>query len=125
MHPLTLKQTQKPRSDQGKACHFASSTSAHHNRGSSSHQEDDDEDYGASRASTPSPTIYLNSLKPLGYQQYDIPTSSKQNDDLLFERQTTCSIKHNKCIRNLEVDSNRLARHYEESSGRKRNEDVE
>ncbi|GKE57453.1 hypothetical protein Tco_1496638, partial [Tanacetum coccineum] len=48
----------------------------------------DDEDDGASRASTPSPTTYLNSLKPLDYQQYDIPTSSEQDDDLLFERQT-------------------------------------
>ncbi|GJT16155.1 hypothetical protein Tco_0874861 [Tanacetum coccineum] len=49
---------------------------------------DDDEDDGASRASTPSPTTYLNSPKPLDYQLYDIPTSSEQNDDLLFERQT-------------------------------------
>ncbi|GJS42590.1 zf-CCHC domain-containing protein [Tanacetum coccineum] len=66
--------------------------------------EDDDEDDDASRASTSSPTTYLNSLGPLDYQQYDVPTSSEQND---------------------EVDSNRLARHYKESSGRKRNEDVE
>nr|GEV73530.1 pentatricopeptide repeat-containing protein [Tanacetum cinerariifolium] len=49
---------------------------------------DDDEDDGSSCASTPSPTTYLNSLKPLDYQQYDIPTSSEQDDDLLFERQT-------------------------------------
>ncbi|GJZ24245.1 hypothetical protein Tco_0561704 [Tanacetum coccineum] len=49
---------------------------------------DDDEDDGASRASTPSPTTYLNSLEPLDYQQYDIPTSSEKNDNLLFERQT-------------------------------------
>ncbi|GJT13461.1 hypothetical protein Tco_0860503 [Tanacetum coccineum] len=63
MRPLALKQTRKPR-------------------------RDDDEDDGASRASTPSPTTYLNSLKPLDYQQYDIPTSSQQDDDLLFERQT-------------------------------------
>ncbi|GJY81686.1 hypothetical protein Tco_0494437 [Tanacetum coccineum] len=49
---------------------------------------DDDEDDGASRASTQSPTTYLNSLKPLDYQQYDIPSSSKQDDDILFERQT-------------------------------------
>ncbi|GJW61563.1 zinc finger, CCHC-type containing protein [Tanacetum coccineum] len=62
--------------------------SAHHNLGSSSHQEDDDEDDGASRASTPSPTTYLNSLKPLNYQQYEIPSPSKQSNDLLFERQT-------------------------------------
>ncbi|GJR28144.1 zf-CCHC domain-containing protein [Tanacetum coccineum] len=48
----------------------------------------DDKDDGASRASTPSPTTYLNSLGPLDYQQYDVPTSSEQNDDLLFERQT-------------------------------------
>ncbi|GJR40534.1 hypothetical protein Tco_1216218 [Tanacetum coccineum] len=88
MRPLALRQTRRPRSDHGKARHSVLSTSAHHNRGSSSHQGDDDEDDGASRASTPSPTTYLNSLGPLEYQQYDVPTSSKQNDDLLFERQT-------------------------------------
>ncbi|GJW18542.1 hypothetical protein Tco_0025978 [Tanacetum coccineum] len=81
MHPLALRQ-----SDRGKARYSVSSTSAHHNRGSSSHQDDDDEDDGASRASTPSPTTYLNSLGLLEYQQYDVPTSSEQNDDLLFER---------------------------------------
>ncbi|GJS18593.1 hypothetical protein Tco_0413065 [Tanacetum coccineum] len=41
------------------------------------YQGDDDEDDGASRASTPSPTTYLNSLEPLDYQQYNIPTSSE------------------------------------------------
>ncbi|GJS62779.1 hypothetical protein Tco_0677343 [Tanacetum coccineum] len=62
---------------------------------------DDDEDDGASRASTPSPTTYLNSLGPLDYQPYDIPTSSEQNDDLLFERQTDLlNSMHNKCIGN-------------------------
>ncbi|GJW53397.1 hypothetical protein Tco_0097482 [Tanacetum coccineum] len=70
------------------ARHSVSSTSAHHNLGSSSRQEDDDEDDGASRASTPSPTTYLNSLEPLNYQQYEIPSPSEQSDDLLFERQT-------------------------------------
>ncbi|GJR89004.1 hypothetical protein Tco_0213015 [Tanacetum coccineum] len=88
MRLLALKQTQKPRSDHGKACHSVSSTSTHHNRRSSSRQGDDDEDDGASRNSTLSPTTYLNSLKPLDYQQYDIPTSSGQDDDLLFEHQT-------------------------------------
>ncbi|GJR33884.1 hypothetical protein Tco_1209568 [Tanacetum coccineum] len=77
MRPLAQKQTRKPRSDRGKARHSVSSTSAHHNYGSSSHQGDDDEDDGASRASTPSPTTYLNSLRPLNYQRYDIPTSSQ------------------------------------------------
>nr|GEW38577.1 UBN2 domain-containing protein [Tanacetum cinerariifolium] len=51
-------------------------------------EQDDDEDDGASRASTLSPTTYLNSLKPLNYQQYKIPYPSEQSDDLLFERQT-------------------------------------
>ncbi|GJW12747.1 hypothetical protein Tco_1578574 [Tanacetum coccineum] len=88
MRPLVLRQAHLPRSDRGKACHSVSSTSAHHNHESSSHQGDDDEDDGASHASTPSPTTYLNSLGPLDYQQYDVPTSSEQNDDLLFERQT-------------------------------------
>nr|GEU85855.1 ribosomal protein L7Ae/L30e/S12e/Gadd45 [Tanacetum cinerariifolium] len=86
MRPLALKKVRKPQSDRGKARHSDSSTSAHHIRGSSSHQEDDDVDDGASHACTSSSTTYLNSLKPLDYQQYDIPTSSEQNDDLLFER---------------------------------------
>ncbi|GJS67123.1 zf-CCHC domain-containing protein [Tanacetum coccineum] len=88
MRPLALRQARRPRSDCGKACHSVSSTSAHHNRISSSHQGDDNEDDGASRASTPSPTTYLNSLGPLDYQPYEIPTSSEQNDDILFEPQT-------------------------------------
>ncbi|GKC35755.1 hypothetical protein Tco_1048139 [Tanacetum coccineum] len=83
MRPLALKQTRKPQSDRGKARYSISSTSAHHNRRSSSRQGDDDD--GTSRASS---TTYLNSLKPLDYQQYDIPTSFEQDDDLLFERQT-------------------------------------
>nr|GEW23637.1 Gag-protease polyprotein [Tanacetum cinerariifolium] len=88
MRPFALRQARRPRSDRGKARHSVSSTSAQHNRGSSSHQGDDDEDDGASRASTPSLTTYLNSLEPLNYQPYDIPTSSKQNDYHLFDRQT-------------------------------------
>ncbi|GJU39616.1 hypothetical protein Tco_1192573 [Tanacetum coccineum] len=72
MRPLALRQTRRPQSDRGKARHSVSSTSAHHNRRSSSHQDDDDEDDGASCASTPSPTTYLNSLGPLEYQQYDL-----------------------------------------------------
>ncbi|GJW15723.1 hypothetical protein Tco_0019856 [Tanacetum coccineum] len=87
MRPLALKQTRRPRSDRGKACHSVSSTSAHHNLGSSSRHKDDDEDDGAFRASTPSPTTYLNSLEPLNYQQYKILSPSEQSDDLLFERQ--------------------------------------
>nr|GEY94097.1 hypothetical protein [Tanacetum cinerariifolium] len=87
MCPIALRQARRPRSDRGKARHSVSSTFTHHNRGSSSHQEDDKEDDGFSRASTPSHTTYINSLGPLDYQPYDIPTSSEQNDNLLFERQ--------------------------------------
>ncbi|GKB65207.1 hypothetical protein Tco_0921393 [Tanacetum coccineum] len=90
MHPLALKQTRKPRSDRGmpKAIHSVSSSSTHH-FGSSSHHGDDDEDDGTSRDSTSSPNSFLNSLSPLTHQTYNIPTSSQQTDDLLFERKTT------------------------------------
>nr|GEX32254.1 hypothetical protein [Tanacetum cinerariifolium] len=64
MRPLSLRQARRPQSDR-----------------------DDDKDDGASYASTPSPTTYLNSLKPLNYQQYKIPSLFEQSDDLLFERQ--------------------------------------
>ncbi|GKD46181.1 hypothetical protein Tco_1270826 [Tanacetum coccineum] len=68
MRPLALRQTHRPRSDRGtqKACHSVSSSSTHH-FGSSSHQEDDDNNEGTSRASTPSPNSYLNSLSPLAH----------------------------------------------------------
>ncbi|GJZ05943.1 hypothetical protein Tco_0539736 [Tanacetum coccineum] len=53
------------------ARHSVSSLSSHH-QGTSSHQHDDDDDdddnVETSRASTPSPTTYLNSLDPLNYQ---------------------------------------------------------
>nr|GEW74517.1 transposase, Ptta/En/Spm, transposase, Tnp1/En/Spm-like protein [Tanacetum cinerariifolium] len=77
-----------PMSDCGiyKACHSVSSSSTHH-YGSSSNQEDDDDNEGTSRASTLSPTTYVNSLPPLNYEKYNIPTSSQQDDDLLLERQ--------------------------------------
>nr|GEW84014.1 putative ribonuclease H-like domain-containing protein [Tanacetum cinerariifolium] len=86
MRPLALKQTRKPQSDREmhKARHSVSSSFAHH-YGSSSHHGDDDKDDDASRASTPSPTTYLNSLLPFNYQKYDTPTSSQKDDDLLFE----------------------------------------
>ncbi|GJX62438.1 hypothetical protein Tco_0295338 [Tanacetum coccineum] len=56
----------------------------------SSHQhDDDDDDVETSRVSTPSPTTYLNSLGPLNYQNYQMPSASEQTDETLFERQTT------------------------------------
>ncbi|GJV24168.1 hypothetical protein Tco_1376863 [Tanacetum coccineum] len=77
-----------------RACHSISFSSSHH-QGTSSHQydddddNDDDDDVETSRASTPSPTTYLNSLGPLNYQNYQMPSASKQTDETLFERRTT------------------------------------
>ncbi|GJT26238.1 hypothetical protein Tco_0906513 [Tanacetum coccineum] len=76
MRPLALKQTRRPRSDRGKARHSVSSSSSHQH-GTSSHQHDDDDDVETSRASTPSPTTYLNSLNPLNYQNYEMPFASE------------------------------------------------
>ncbi|GKB93227.1 hypothetical protein Tco_0979364, partial [Tanacetum coccineum] len=65
-------------------------SSSFNNQGTSSHQhDDDDDDVETSRASTPSPTTYLNSLGPLNYQNYQMPFASEQTDETLFERQTT------------------------------------
>nr|GEX10851.1 pentatricopeptide repeat-containing protein [Tanacetum cinerariifolium] len=125
MRPLALKQTRKSRSDRGKARHSVSSTSAHHNRGSLSRQRDDDEDDGASRDSTTSPTTYLNLPNLSITNNTTFPLLLNKMMIFSSSVKPTCSIKHNKCIRNLEVDSNSLARHYEESSGRKRNDDIE
>ncbi|GJS72093.1 hypothetical protein Tco_0704934 [Tanacetum coccineum] len=50
--------------------------------------DDDDDNVQTSRASTPSPTTYLNSLDPLNYQNYQMPSASEQTDETLFERQT-------------------------------------
>nr|GFA03769.1 ribosomal protein L7Ae/L30e/S12e/Gadd45 [Tanacetum cinerariifolium] len=87
MRPLALRQTQRPRSDRGKARRSISSSSSHH-QGTSSHQhyDDDDDDVDTSRASTPSPTTYLNSLNPLDYQ---MPSSFEQTDKTLF-----CTTNH-------------------------------
>ncbi|GJV14069.1 hypothetical protein Tco_1359392 [Tanacetum coccineum] len=86
MRPLALRQTRRPRSDRSKARRSVSSSSSHH-QGTSSHQHDDnDDDVQTSRASTPSPTTYLNSLDSLNYQ---MPSSFEQTDETLFARQTT------------------------------------
>ncbi|GKB78831.1 hypothetical protein Tco_0945726 [Tanacetum coccineum] len=85
MRHLALKQTRRPRSDRGKARHFVSSSSSHHH-GTSSHQhDDDDDDVKTFRVSTPSLTTYLNSLDPLNYQNYEMPSASEQTDETLFE----------------------------------------
>nr|GEV03315.1 ribosomal protein L7Ae/L30e/S12e/Gadd45 [Tanacetum cinerariifolium] len=87
MRPFALRQTRRPRSDRGKARCSVSSLSSHH-QGTSSHQHDNDDDVKTSRASTPSPTTYLNSLYLLDYQTYHVPSFSKQTDETHFTRQT-------------------------------------
>ncbi|GJS65706.1 hypothetical protein Tco_0680270 [Tanacetum coccineum] len=73
-----------------RARHSVSSSSSHHHVTSShQHDDDDDDDVETYRASTPSPTTYLNSLNPLNYQNYKMPSASEQTDETLFERQTT------------------------------------
>ncbi|GJS99367.1 hypothetical protein Tco_0820537 [Tanacetum coccineum] len=88
MRPLPLRQTRRPQSDHGKARHSVSSSSSHH-QGTSSHEhDDDDDDVKTSRASTPSPTTYLNSLNPRSLNYQNMPSSSEQTDETLFARQT-------------------------------------
>ncbi|GKB27403.1 hypothetical protein Tco_0866804 [Tanacetum coccineum] len=45
------------------------------------------------------------------YQQYDVPTSSEQNDDLLFEKfkNQHTKLNTNKCIKELRGDNSHLA----------------
>ncbi|GJY16043.1 hypothetical protein Tco_0386465 [Tanacetum coccineum] len=50
--------------------------------------DDDDDNVETSCASNPSPTTYLNSLDPLNYQNYQMPSASERTDETLFERQT-------------------------------------
>ncbi|GJX20759.1 hypothetical protein Tco_0223436 [Tanacetum coccineum] len=69
--------------------HSISSSSSHHHDTLSHQHNDDDDDVETSRASTPSPTTYLNSLNPLNYQNYEMPSASEQINETLFERQTT------------------------------------
>ncbi|GJS13117.1 hypothetical protein Tco_0407589 [Tanacetum coccineum] len=109
--PFALKQTQRPRSDRRKARHSVLSSSSHLH-GTSSHQyDDDDDDVKTSRASTPSPTTYFNSLIPLNYQNYEMPSSSEQTNETLFERKPPCSTKRKKCIRRCAEVSSHFERH--------------
>ncbi|GKC90428.1 hypothetical protein Tco_1151077 [Tanacetum coccineum] len=66
MNPLASQQERKPRKDRGTIRgHHSTSSSSAFDQPSSSHLNDDDEDgngEGTSRASTPSPIRYVNSL---------------------------------------------------------------
>ncbi|GKF28451.1 hypothetical protein Tco_0094793 [Tanacetum coccineum] len=65
MNPLTAQQERKTRKDLGtRRGHHSTSSSSAFDQPSSSHLNDDDDgnDEGTSRASTPSPIRYVNSL---------------------------------------------------------------
>ncbi|GJU68008.1 hypothetical protein Tco_1254267 [Tanacetum coccineum] len=67
MNPLAAQQERKPRKDRGtRRGHHSTSSSSAFDQPSSSHLNDDDDDdgngEGTSRASTPSPICYVNSL---------------------------------------------------------------
>ncbi|GKC58890.1 hypothetical protein Tco_1086488 [Tanacetum coccineum] len=126
MRLLALKQTRKPRSDRRmpKALHSISSSSAHH-YGSSSRHGDDDEDDDDSHVSTPSPTTYLNPFHHSIMKNTTFPLLLNKMMIFSSRDKLPCSIKRNKSMKKLEVDSNHSARHCEEFSKRKRNEDVE
>ncbi|GJW27023.1 hypothetical protein Tco_0663433 [Tanacetum coccineum] len=89
MRPLALKQTRRPQSDHGKERTFVLILIFPYHGTLISFNHDDDDDVETSRASTPSPTTYLNSLNPLNYQNYKMPSASEQTDETLFERQST------------------------------------
>ncbi|GJV78945.1 hypothetical protein Tco_1514815 [Tanacetum coccineum] len=92
------------------ARHSVSSSSSHHQGTPSRQYDDDDDDVENSRASTPSPTTYLNSLNPLNYQNYHMPSASEQIDETLFERQTTLLNQTQKYIRRCAEGSSHLER---------------
>nr|GEW02954.1 zinc finger, CCHC-type [Tanacetum cinerariifolium] len=69
--------------------------------------ERNEEDEGTSRASTPSPSTYLNSLQPLTHQTYNILTFSQQSDDLLSERQTTLLNRQQQMHKEIREDTTR------------------
>ncbi|GKB04626.1 hypothetical protein Tco_0832821 [Tanacetum coccineum] len=80
-----------------------------HLHGTSSHQhDDDDDDVETSRASTPSPTTYLNSLGLLNYQNYEMPSPSEQTDEISLNDKLPCSTKCKKCIRKCAEVSSHL-----------------
>ncbi|GKB44363.1 hypothetical protein Tco_0889305 [Tanacetum coccineum] len=62
MYPLTAQQERKTRKDYGTKRGRHSTSSSTFDQPSSSHLNDDDDDEGTSRASTPSPSRFVNSL---------------------------------------------------------------
>ncbi|GJS72969.1 hypothetical protein Tco_0705810 [Tanacetum coccineum] len=92
MNPLAAQLERKPRRDRGtrRGRHSTSSSSAF-DQPSSSHLNDDDDDgndEGTSRASTPSPIRYVNSLTNQVPQVFQNPPNVDQNMEPFYTRQT-------------------------------------
>ncbi|GJW13148.1 hypothetical protein Tco_0017281, partial [Tanacetum coccineum] len=92
MNPLAAQLERKPRRDCGtrRGRHSTSSSSAF-DQPSSSHlnnNDDDGNDEGTSRASTPSPICYVNSLTNQVPQVFQNPSNVEQNMEPFYTRQT-------------------------------------
>ncbi|GJX48740.1 retrovirus-related pol polyprotein from transposon TNT 1-94 [Tanacetum coccineum] len=92
MNPLAAQQERKPRKDRGmrRGRHSTSSSSAF-DQPSSSHLNDDDDDgngEGTSRASTPSPIRYVNSLTNQVPQVFQNPPNIDPHLEPFYTRQT-------------------------------------
>ncbi|GKA68428.1 hypothetical protein Tco_0768345 [Tanacetum coccineum] len=94
MYPLAAQQERKTRKDYGpkRGRHSTSSSSAF-DQPSSSHLNDDDDDddgndEGTSRASTPSPTRFVNSLTNEVPRVFENPPNFKLDMEQFYTRQT-------------------------------------
>ncbi|GKE19849.1 hypothetical protein Tco_1431361 [Tanacetum coccineum] len=92
MNPLTAQQERKTRKDCGtrRGCHSTSSSSAFDQSSSSYLNDDDDDGNGevTSRASTPSPIRYVNSLTNQVPEVFQNPPNIEPHLEPFYTRQT-------------------------------------
>nr|GEV16400.1 retrovirus-related Pol polyprotein from transposon TNT 1-94 [Tanacetum cinerariifolium] len=92
MNPLTAQQERKTRKDRGtRRGHHSTSFSSAFNQPSSSHlndNDDDENDEGTSRASTPSPTRFVNSLINEVPRVFQNPPNINPDMEPFYTRQT-------------------------------------
>ncbi|GJZ06303.1 hypothetical protein Tco_0540096 [Tanacetum coccineum] len=92
MYPLTAQQERKTRNDYGtkKGRQYTSSSSAFDQPSSSYLNDDDDDgnDEGTSRASTPSPTYFVNSLTNKVPRVFQNPPNIDPDMEPFYTRQT-------------------------------------
>ncbi|GKE29275.1 hypothetical protein Tco_1444659, partial [Tanacetum coccineum] len=97
MNSLAAQQERKPRKDRGTRRGRHSTSSSVFDQTSSSHLNDDDDDdgngEGTSRASTPSPIYYVNSLTNQVPQVFQNPPNIDPHLEPLYTRQTEIIIR--------------------------------